>query len=316
MGFKRFDLGTGSVEGRECRPEGFTGGEKFAPAASRTAVPESPTLLSDRASAASRSRVSPLYEFWIFGVKEARACAFAGTFLGILLVSRYLPLGDLPRYDFILIGALVIQVALLALRIETFAEAAVLAVFHLLGLGLELFKTHPSIGSWSYPEEAWTKFYGVPLYSGFMYAAVASYMCQAWRIMRLRLTGYPPHALSIALSVAIYANFFTHHFIGDYRWWLMGAVLLVFARTRVHFTVVEKERTMPLVVSFLLIGFFVWVAENLATLFGAWVYPNQQKAWALVSTSKISSWALLVIVTFIIVADLKHVREGDAAVRR
>jgi uncharacterized membrane protein YoaT (DUF817 family) len=66
----------------------------------------------------------------------------------------------------------------------------------------------------------------------------------------------------------------------------------------------------------LLIGFFVWVAENLATLFGAWVYPNQQKAWALVSTSKISSWALLVIVTFIIVADLKHVREGDAAVRR
>jgi uncharacterized membrane protein YoaT (DUF817 family) len=272
--------------------------------------------LSDREFAAPRSRVSPLYEFWIFGVKEARACVFAGTFLGILLLSRHLPLGGLPRYDFILIGALVIQVALLALRIETFAEAAVLAVFHLLGLGLELFKTHPSIGSWSYPEEAWTKFYGVPLYSGFMYAAVASYMCQAWRIMRLRLTGYPPHSLSIALSLAIYANFFTHHFIGDYRWWLMGAVLLVFARTRVHFTVVEKERTMPLVVSFLLIGFFVWVAENLATLFGAWVYPNQQKAWALVSTGKISSWALLVIVTFIIVADLKHVREGDAAVKR
>jgi uncharacterized membrane protein YoaT (DUF817 family) len=66
----------------------------------------------------------------------------------------------------------------------------------------------------------------------------------------------------------------------------------------------------------LLIGFFVWVAENLATFFGAWVYPNQQKAWALVSASKINSWSLLVIVTFIIVADLKHVREGSAAVSR
>ena len=281
------------------------------------ALLEEPRARSGFSGAAGRRPwVSGLHEFLVFGLKEARACVFAGTFLGLLLLSRYIPLGSLPRYDFILIGALVIQVALLALRIETFAEAAVLCVFHLLGLGLELFKTHPSIGSWSYPEEAYTKFYGVPLYSGFMYAAVASYMCQAWRIMKLRLTGYPSHALSIALSAAIYVNFFTHHYLGDYRWWIMAAVLLVFARTRVHFTVVEKERTMPLVLSFLLIGFFVWVAENLATLFGAWVYPNQHKAWAIVSTSKISSWGLLVIVTFIIVADLKHVREGYAAVRR
>jgi uncharacterized membrane protein YoaT (DUF817 family) len=58
------------------------------------------------------------------------------------------------------------------------------------------------------------------------------------------------------------------------------------------------------------------VAENIATRFGAWVYPNQKTAWAIVSTGKITSWALLVIVTFIIVADLKHVREGDVAVRR
>lgn len=73
---------------------------------------------------------------------------------------------------------------------------------------------------------------------------------------------------------------------------------------------------MPLVLSFALIGFFVWVAENVATFFGAWVYPNQQHAWAAVSAGKISSWALLVIVTFILVADLKHVREGDDAVSR
>ena len=187
-------------------------------------------------------------------------------------------------------------------------------MFHLLGLGLEWFKTRPEIGSWSYPEHAFSKIGGVPLYSGFMYAAVASYMCQSWRQMRLRLTGYPSQTLSLILSVAIYANFFTHHWIGDYRWWLAACVVILYARTRVYFTVLTKERWMPLVVSFLLIGFFVWIAENMATFFGAWVYPNQHSAWSSVSTGKISSWGLLVIVTFILVADLKHVREGDAAV--
>ena len=50
---------------------------------------------------------------------------------------------------------------------------------------MELFKVHK--GSWSYPEEAYTKFFGVPLYSGFMYASVASYMCQAWHWFNLKI---------------------------------------------------------------------------------------------------------------------------------
>ena len=255
-------------------------------------------------------------ELLVFGWKQVRACVFAGSFFAVLLLSKHLPLGSLARYDFILLAALVIQALLLLLRVETLAEAAVLMAFHLLGLGLEWFKTQPHIGSWSYPEAAMTKLGTVPLYSGFMYAAVASYMCQSWRLLRLRLTGYPPHTLSLLLSAAIYANFFTRHWIGDFRWWLVAAVLAVFARTRVHFTVRVRERAMPLVVSFVLIGFFVWVAENVATFFGAWVYPNQQHAWAAVAAGKISSWALLVIVTFILVADLKHVREGDDTVSR
>jgi uncharacterized membrane protein YoaT (DUF817 family) len=62
---------------------------------------------------------------------------------------------------------------------------------------------------------------------------------------------------------------------------------------------------MPLVLSFLLIGFFIWVAENIATFFGAWVYPNQARSWAVVGPGKITSWTLLVIISFIIVAALK-----------
>ena len=43
-----------------------------------------------------------------------------------------------------------------------------------------------------------------------MYAAVASYMCQAWRIFDLELKHFPSYRLSILLCVAIYANFFTN----------------------------------------------------------------------------------------------------------
>jgi uncharacterized membrane protein YoaT (DUF817 family) len=248
-------------------------------------------------------------EFFTFGVKQARACVFAGTFFVILLASRYLPLFGLYRYDFICVAAIVLQLALLLARVESKDEFLTLCAFHVLGLILELFKTHPLIARWSYPEAAYLKVGWVPLYSGFMYAAVASYMCQAWRVLRLELTDYPSYRVSVPLSAAIYLNFFTHHFIWDFRWPLVAAVFVVFWRTRVHFTVIEKRRRMPLILSFALIGLFIWIAENISTYLGAWVYPNQQAAWQVVSSGKITSWFLMVIVSFLIVADLKHMRE-------
>ncbi|MDZ4684973.1 MAG: DUF817 domain-containing protein [Planctomycetaceae bacterium] len=250
-----------------------------------------------------------LREFLIFGVKEARACIFAGTFLALLLLSRQLPLGDLPRYDFLFLAAVLLQVVLLATRVKTLDEVLVLCAFHAVGMGLELFKTSPAVGSWSYPEPAFFKLGTVPLYSGFMYAAVASYMCQAWRIFRLELRDYPSYWLSAPLAAAIYGNFFAHHYGPDLRWWLIGAVFVVFGRTTVCFTVTEPRRRMPLVLSFALIGFFIWVAENIATFFGAWVYPQQSHAWQPVDWRIMSSWFLLTIISFILVADLKHVRE-------
>ena len=249
------------------------------------------------------------FEFLLFGLKEARACLFAGSFFLVLILSKTLPLGPLPRYDFILIAAIMLQVALLASRIESLSEAVVLGLFHFIGLMLELFKTHPAINSWSYPEFGYTKLGTVPLYSGFMYAAVASYLCQAWRIFHLELTHYPSYRLSLLLCVAIYANFFTNAFVRDVRLVLIPLVFVFFWRTQVLFTVWKARRRMPLVLSFLLIGFFIWVAENIATYFGAWVYPDQAARWTAVSAQKISSWFLLVIISFVIVADLKHWRE-------
>ncbi|MGC2742900.1 MAG: DUF817 domain-containing protein [Candidatus Angelobacter sp.] len=248
-----------------------------------------------------------IYEFLVFGLKQAASCVFAGSFLFLLAISGHVSIPGLARYDFLFLSAIAIQIVLVAVRLENWREVAVLSVFHLVGVGLELFKTSPSIRSWSYPEPAFFHLKTVPLYSGFMYASVASYIMQSWRIMRLRLTEFPSFTLAVGLSAAIYANFFTNHYMVDLRWPLAACVLLLFRRTHVNFIVTKKERRMPLSLSFVLIGFFIWIAENIATYFGAWQYPHQKRQWAIVGPTKISSWMLLVIISFIIVAALKEI---------
>jgi uncharacterized membrane protein YoaT (DUF817 family) len=112
----------------------------------------------------------------------------------------------------------------------------------------------------------------------------------------------------VPLAAAIYLNFFTHHYWIDVRWWLSGLVIIVFWQSWVTFEVDGARYRMPLVLSFVLIGFFIWIAENIATFFGAWEYPNQTNAWSLVHLGKVSSWFLLVIVSILIVATLKQVK--------
>lgn len=252
--------------------------------------------------------VSPLLEFLIFGLKEAQACVFAGAFFLLLFISNYITIPGVYRYDFIFIAALLIQLVLYLTKLETKDEVKVIFLFHLIGLGLELFKTHPSVGSWSYPEEGFFKIGTVPLYSGFMYAAVGSYLSQAWKIFDSELSSNRWYAQSIALCVLIYANFFTNHWVYDFRWFLIAAVFVLFWKTRIFYTVVQR-RSMPLVLAFALIAFFIWVAENISTYLGAWQYPDQSIAWSIVSFHKISSWFLLVIISFIIVADLKYYKK-------
>jgi uncharacterized membrane protein YoaT (DUF817 family) len=250
---------------------------------------------------------SGICEFFVFGLKQAAACVFAGSFL--------FSSGDLkPRFHprscsvrLFVSGRNRHPDRPCRCAVGEWREVAVLSLFHLVGIGLELFKTSPSIRSWSYPEPAFFHLKTVPLYSGFMYASVASYIMQSWRIMRLRLTEFPSFTLAVGLSAAIYANFFTNHYMVDLRWPLAACVLLLFRRTQVNFIVIKKERRMPLALAFLLIGFFIWVAENIATYFGAWQYPHQKRQWAIVGPTKISSWMLLVIISFIIVAALKEI---------
>lgn len=149
---------------------------------------------------------------------------------------------------------------------------------------------------------------GVPLYSGFMYASVASYLCQAWGRMDVQLVKWPSNWLVIPLGAAIYFNFFWHHFWMDVRCILAGLVILVFIQQWVDYCVREKRYRMPISFSFVLIGFIICVAENIATFYGAWQYPNQQETWSLVHIGKVSLWLLLIIVSFLLVAELKRVK--------
>ena len=156
-----------------------------------------------------------LAEFAFFGVKEARACLFAGLFFLAVFAMPRAGLFGIPRYDVLLIIAVGIQAVMLWSGLETLDEVKAITLFHLIGFALEVFKTSGAIQSWSYPDFAYTKLFGVPLFSGFMYAAVGSYMIQAWRLLDLRIDHHPPYWMAWLVAILVYANFFTHHFIGD-----------------------------------------------------------------------------------------------------
>ncbi|MCM3123021.1 MULTISPECIES: DUF817 domain-containing protein [unclassified Mesobacillus] len=246
-----------------------------------------------------------------FGWEQALSCLFPVVIFASLAITKIIELPLLPRYDWLLLIFLLMQWWMVRSGLETRDELKVITLFHLIGLALEIFKVN--MGSWTYPEEGYSKVFGVPLYSGFMYASVASYLCQAWRRLKVELVDWPPFLLVVPLGAAIYLNFFTHHFWLDIRWWLSAMVMIVFWKSWVTYEVGGIKYRMPIALSFVLIGFFIWVAENIATFFGAWQYPNQMEAWSLVHLGKVSSWLLLVIVSFLIVATLKQVKAEPAS---
>jgi len=108
------------------------------------------------------------------------------------------------------------------------------------------------------------------------------------------------------LAVLAYANFFTHHWLPDLRSLVAFGFVVVLWPSRVSFTVGGRRYAMPLSLSFVLIGFFLWVAENAATWLGAWQYPDQADFWQVVHVGKWGSWALLVSLSFVLVAAVKR----------
>ncbi|MBN8532246.1 MAG: DUF817 domain-containing protein [Alphaproteobacteria bacterium] len=243
-----------------------------------------------------------LHEFLRFGLKQGWACLFGGLMLALLLATHLFYPRDaaLARYDFLVIAACLIQAAMLAFRMETLEEAKVILLFHIVGTVMEIFKT--SMGSWTYPEPSLLRIGGVPLFSGFMYAAVGSYIARAWRLFEFRFTAHPPLVGLLLLSTGIYLNFFSHHYLPDMRYALFLVTAWLLRRSWVHYRIRLTYRKMPLLLGFLLVALFIFFAENIATFSSAWLYPNQIKGWAPVSLGKLGSWLLLMIISYTLVA--------------
>ena len=163
---------------------------------------------------------------------------------------------------------------------------------------MEWFKV--GAGSWAYPEAGLFKLMGVPLFSGFMYAAVGSYMARVIRIFDMRFAPYPPFWLTLLLAVAIYVNFFAHHFLPDIRLALFAATVLIFGRCRIWFRIHDHDWWMPLPLAAFLSSFALWLAENVGTATGTWLYSGQTPD-RLVSLAKLGSWYLLLYVAFVTV---------------
>ena len=241
-----------------------------------------------------------LSELVMFTLKQGWSAIFGALLLaGLILSDRiWQPGWPLARYDALFLYALGLQVLFLATGLETWREVRVIALFHLTGTAMEIFKV--DAGSWAYPGDGVLKLWGVPLFSGFMYAAVGSYMARAIRVFDMRFAPYPPFWMTVVLATAIYVNFFAHHFLPDMRLLLFADTVVLFLRTRVWFHIGTARYWMPLPLAALLTSFFLWIAENVGTATRTWLYAGQSPDH-MVRLAKMGSWYLLLYVSFVTV---------------
>lgn len=234
---------------------------------------------------------------WHFTLKQASACIFGICLLAAMIVTRMIWQDDwgLARYDALLIIAILLQILFLMTGIENWAEARVILLFHLTGTAMEIFKVN--VGSWHYPDPNVIRIFDVPLYSGFMYAAVGSYMARVIRLFDMEMVPFPPAWMHFGLAILVYVNFFSHHYIVDIRYALFAATVLIYGRTRIWFRVRRRWLWMPLPLAAFLSSLFLWIAENIGTATGTWLYSGQQ-AFDMVRLAKIGAWYLLLYVSF------------------
>lgn len=243
-------------------------------------------------------------ELRYFFIANLRASYFGAFLLSVFLLTEIITIPTISRYDFIFLAAVSFQAFVLFFRFEKPREFFVIIIFHILATGMELFKTNPAIGSWAYPTVGSAIFTlgSVPLFSGFLYSAIGSYISRAFVFLKLSYANFPAYFHLWVLAGLIYLNFFTHHFFYDIRYLLLAYACLIFWKTKVYFQVYQKERSMPFLLTVFLTALAVWIAENIGTFTRIWLYPSQIAHWHFVSLNKIGSWFLLLILSFSLVS--------------
>lgn len=247
-----------------------------------------------------------------FGTKAASAALF-----GLLLLIAFAvtaPMGSQEyygffRYDYLLFYALSIQVCLIYLKLESWAEAKVIALFHIMAMGMEIFLTHPAIASWQYPQPAVFKLLTVPLFAGFMYSAVGSFFARSLRLYKVSFENLPRFANMLCLAVLSYLNFMIKFFIPDYRLVLFAWSIIIFWKTKLYFQLSDSRFKVPMLPILLLLAFLIWIAENISTFYKIWLYPSQVDAWHMVGWGKLGSWYLLLLLSLVLVLKILGKRD-------
>ena len=253
-----------------------------------------------------------------FIVRAASAALF-----GLLLLIAFVftaPMGSheyygFYRYDYLLFYALIIQVGLLYFKLESWSEAKVIALFHVMAMGMEVFLTHPAIASWQYPQPAMFRLLTVPLFAGFMYSAVGSFFARSLRLYRVSFERLPQFGSMLLLAVLSYINFMSKFFIPDIRIILFICSIAMFWKTRLSFQLKQQHFKVAMLPILLLLAFLIWIAENISTFYKIWLYPSQINAWHMVGWGKLGSWYLLLLLSLVLVLKILGVREQNGTWR-
>ena len=243
--------------------------------------------------------------------------AASAALFGILLLSAFVVTAPMDgreyigfyRYDYLLLYAVLIQLYLLYVKLETWAEAKVIALFHIMAMVLELVLTYPTIASWQYPEPAIFKIYTVPLFAGFMYSAVGSFFARCIKLFQLSFTHLPSFTNMLCLSVFSYINFMSKFFIYDFRYVLFLWSFLIFWKTQVYIKQDQIQWRVPMLLALMVFAFIIWIAENISTYYKIWLYPTQVEMWHLVSWTKLGSWYLLLLLSLVLVLKILGQRD-------
>ena len=245
--------------------------------------------------------------------------AASAALFGILLLIAFAltaKMGDQSyfgffRYDYLLFYALIIQVCLIYLKLESWAEVRVIALFHILAMGMEIFLTHPQIASWQYPQPAVFKLFTVPLFAGFMYSAVGSFFSRSLRLYQISFEKLPSFYMMLSLACLAYANFMTKFFIPDYRVILFIWSIVIFWKTKIRFELQHIQWQLPMLPVLFVLAFIIWIAENISTFYKIWLYPSQINAWHMVGWGKLGSWYLLLLLSLVLVLKILGKRDEN-----
>jgi uncharacterized membrane protein YoaT (DUF817 family) len=249
-----------------------------------------------------------------FSFKAASAALF-----GILLLIAFALSASMNsqefygffRYDYLLFYALIIQACLLYLKLESWAEAKVIALFHIMAMGMEIFLTHPQIASWQYPQPAVFKIMTVPLFAGFMYSAVGSFFARSLRLYQVSFDKFPGFSNMLALAVLSYINFMSKFFVPDIRLLLFAWSGVIFWKTKIRFQLQQHQIQLPMLPVLVILAFIIWIAENISTFNKIWLYPSQVDAWHMVGWGKMGSWYLLLLLSLVLVLKILGKRNSE-----